>query len=452
MLVARTNSHNQLACNVFRPEVQQLESRTLLATCHVTRLGDFGVGSDPGGDQWRGDLRYCIRHANRIPGPDTIDFSVTGTINLRGALPHLASDIDIQGSGAELLAVRRDTGGNYRIFTVSSGATVRIDGLTVTNGTGGGPISLVTGGGIQNSGTLVLTNCVVTANNITSFSDTFGGGIYNDGRLTLIRTVVSNNTVLSTAGTYINWSFGGGIYNRGELTVIDSTISNNKAESWKNMDEEEFVLGGGIYSAGGSLSLTNSTVSGNRVVLAAQSGGIGHGAGISSNSSLLVVNSTISQNISSGPSAFSGGIRLWSGSAIITHSTIYGNSHSGISQYSSPPVPRLFLRNSIVSSVIGPFRGDHNLIGVDPMLGPLADNGGPTLTHALLPGSPAIDAGDNSDAPEWDQRGPGFPRIVNGRIDIGAFEVQATGIGGRNTVFTTPLFLSPVHGLSAERY
>ena len=61
------------------------------------------------------------------------------------------------------------------------------------------------------------------------------------------------------------------------------------------------------------------------------------------------------------------------------------------------------------------------------MLGPLADNGGPTQTHALLPGSPAIDAGDNTDAPEWDQRGIGFPRIVNGTIDIGAFEVQATG-------------------------
>jgi hypothetical protein len=64
------------------------------------------------------------------------------------------------------------------------------------------------------------------------------------------------------------------------------------------------------------------------------------------------------------------------------------------------------------------------------MLGPLADNGGPTPTMALLPGSPAIDAGDNTDAPMWDQRGPGFHRIVNGIIDIGAFEVQARGHGG----------------------
>ncbi len=69
-----------------------------------------------------------------------------------------------------------------------------------------------------------------------------------------------------------------------------------------------------------------------------------------------------------------------------------------------------------------------DLLNVDPLLGPLADNGGPTLTMALLPGSPAIDAGDNTDAPEFDQRGPGFPRIVNGTIDIGAFEVQASSL------------------------
>jgi hypothetical protein len=73
-----------------------------------------------------------------------------------------------------------------------------------------------------------------------------------------------------------------------------------------------------------------------------------------------------------------------------------------------------------------------NLVGsadnpIDPQLGPLDDNGGPTLTHALLSGSPAIDAGNNAYATDWDQRGPGYPRIVNGIIDIGAFEVQQDG-------------------------
>jgi hypothetical protein len=83
--------------------------------------------------------------------------------------------------------------------------------------------------------------------------------------------------------------------------------------------------------------------------------------------------------------------------------------------------------NLIGNSTGGSGYADTDILDVDPMLGPLADNGGPTQTHALLPGSPAIDAGDNADAPEFDQRGPGFPRIVNGIIDIGSFEVQSTG-------------------------
>src|SRR5262249_52070792 len=68
-----------------------------------------------------------------------------------------------------------------------------------------------------------------------------------------------------------------------------------------------------------------------------------------------------------------------------------------------------------------------DLLNVNPLLGPLQDNGGPTLTHALLPGSPAIDGGDPTDAPEWDQRGEGFYRVVGKNIDIGAYEDQGKG-------------------------
>src|SRR5262249_23608325 len=71
-----------------------------------------------------------------------------------------------------------------------------------------------------------------------------------------------------------------------------------------------------------------------------------------------------------------------------------------------------------------------DLVGTDPLLGPLQDNGGPTFTHALLPGSPAVDAGDNTGASEWDQRGEGFPRIVNKTIDISALEIQDGGGAG----------------------
>jgi hypothetical protein len=83
---------------------------------------------------------------------------------------------------------------------------------------------------------------------------------------------------------------------------------------------------------------------------------------------------------------------------------------------------------------------------IDPKLGPLQDNGGPTQTMALLPGSPAIDAGDNTDAPLFDQRGPGFPRIVNGIIDIGAFEVQAVALTVQCSV-TVPVLWPPNHQL-----
>src|SRR5262245_12656859 len=112
-----------------RLRVEPLEDRTLMSTCHVTRLTDMGVGKG-----FRGDLRYCISKVNAEPGPDAIDFTVTGTINLTGVLPALSTDIDIQGPGANLLTVRRDSGGDYRIFNVGSGDNVGISGMTVSNG------------------------------------------------------------------------------------------------------------------------------------------------------------------------------------------------------------------------------------------------------------------------------------------------------------------------------
>src|SRR5262245_4258951 len=109
----------------FVPRVVTLECRNLLSTCHVTRLTDQGIGNG-----FRGDLRYCINKVNSEPGPDVIDFTVKGTINLTSALPNLSTEIDIQGPGAGVLTVRRDSGGNYRIFTVRPGANVQISSVT----------------------------------------------------------------------------------------------------------------------------------------------------------------------------------------------------------------------------------------------------------------------------------------------------------------------------------
>src|SRR5262249_12814565 len=137
-------------------------------------------------------LRKAITEANATPEADTIQFSVTGTINLTGALPYLSGNliygggIDIQGPGAGGLTVRGDSGG-YRIFAVPRGATVGISGLTIANGAS----TLVDdGGGIYNEGTLTVSNCTLSGNSADQ-----GAGIYNKGgALTVINSTLSGNS------------------------------------------------------------------------------------------------------------------------------------------------------------------------------------------------------------------------------------------------------------------
>jgi hypothetical protein len=317
--------------------------------------------------------------------------------------------------------------------------TVTVSNSTLSgNSAGDGTLGYAGGygGGIQNSGTLTVTNSTLSGN---SAGD--GGGIYNNyGTLTVSNSTLSGNSATALAGS------GGGIYNYtyATLTVSNSILSGNSAGI--------FGSGGGIVNTG-TLTVTNSTLSGN-------SAGFGVGGGISNSGSLTVSSSTLSGN----STYYGGGGIFTNGSLTVSNSTLSGNYAYGNYPYLYGGgiylgLPAL-LHNTLIA---GNFRGpttrddvygslnpdsDYNLIGdgtgmtglhngvngnlvgsadnpIDPLLGPLADNGGPTLTHALLSGSPAIDAGNNAYATEWDQRGPGFRRIVNGVIDIGAFEVQA---------------------------
>jgi predicted outer membrane repeat protein len=173
----------------------------------VDSLGDAGVGVAAG----QGDLRYCLARANALPGPDTITFSVRGTINLTGALPDLASDIVLLGPTPGGMTVRRNTGGNYRVFNVAAGAVVGMCWLNVLNGSY--PPS-GEGGGIRNQGSLTLVHTSVSGNKAS-----YGGGISNGGSLVLENSSVANNT----AGG------GGGIYNTGTLVIQNSTVSGNHA-------------------------------------------------------------------------------------------------------------------------------------------------------------------------------------------------------------------------------
>jgi predicted outer membrane repeat protein len=202
------------------------------------------------------------------------------------------------------------------------------------------------------------------------------GGIDNVGALAIIDSTISHN---KAAGT------GGGIYSNNRVTIIDSTVSSNTAGYFSG-------VGGGINNVG-TLTVSNSTISAN-------SAGY-DGGGINNAGTLTVSNSTIAANSAS---YHGGGIDNKYDNSILKmrNSIVAGNTHDDLA---------------------GPLTsGDHNLIGGYPLLGPLQDNGGPTQTMALLPGSPAIDAGDNIGAPLWDQRGPRFPRIEHGTIDLGAFE------------------------------
>jgi hypothetical protein len=264
-----------------------------------------------------------------------------------------------------------------------------------------------------------------------------GGGIYNaaNGRLIVENTTLHGNAAFF-GFTSMNCSgYGGGIYSAGPATITGSTLFGNAASV---MGASPDTWGGGIYHAGDNMVILNSTVS-NNFVWSHGKGGTARGGGIySAGGQLRIAHSTIASNDCSNPDYWvtpkaGGGIAI-GGGAVHIHDTIVANNFfSGAGATRGPDLSGALASsdyNLVGNSNGGGGYAPTDLLNVPPLLGPLQDNGGPTWTMALLPGSPAIDAGDPNptDPPPWDQRGPGFPRIVNGRIDIGAFEVQATGM------------------------
>ncbi|MEZ6071162.1 MAG: right-handed parallel beta-helix repeat-containing protein [Pirellulales bacterium] len=279
------------------------------------------------------------------------------------------------------------------------------------------------GGGIRTDFELTLTATNVT-NNSTYGEGASGGGI-SMSRLNM-KLVDSNVSHNSTAGKN---AFGGGIRG-GNVTLVNSLVSDNQTSG-------ERAAGGGI-SLLGDLTLTNSTVSGNRTT-----GPSANGGGISGRN-LKIEHSTITDNHASAADAVGGGIgHTGSQSFVIRNSIVAGNTAGGGNDDLAVGNPTLFVvnytlvgdtsdLNAATSAALNV--GTGNLLNVDPLLGPLADNGGPTMTHALLPGSPVIDAGDPvfGAPPYTDQRG--YYRVVDGdgdmtaRIDMGAVEYGSVAV------------------------
>ena len=365
-------------------------------------------------------LREAIAYANTFTrSAPTITFDPTvfanhQTITLAGTellLTDTAEPITINAPVAGLTISGNHTS---RVFEIYSGATGHLNGLTITGGNAGSDY----GGGVYVSGTVTLANCVVTGN----IAGQGGGGVdgYSGGSVTLTNTTVSNNT------SY----YGGGLFvgSGSSLAMIDCTVSGNTATS----------VGGGLNGSG-TMNLVNSTFSGNTAVHVG--GGIAIGY-----SNATLTNLTITGNSAQ---IAGGGLYDYRANITLNNTIVAGNTHTGGASDISGNKAVAGSNNLIgTGGSDGLVNGSNgNQVGVaKPLLAPLGNYGGATQTIALLPGSPAIDAGKNSLAiGTTDQRGKPYV----GTVDIGAFQSQGftlTPVAGstpqstlRGAAFANPL-------------
>jgi parallel beta-helix repeat protein len=376
-----------------RPCLEVLEDRTVPTTTFtVKNLNDAGDGS----------LRFAVLAANDEQGLDTITFApgLAGTITLTTGQLEVKDSVTILGPGAGVLTVSGNNASRiFRVENLARDINVAISGLTLTRGTGDGNGDR--GGAIFVVGeNLTLSGMVVTGNH--AFEPGGGLAVGRGGTLTMENCTVRDNRSEGNGG-------GVGV-DSGTLVVRNTTISGNTAQR-----------GGGIFAVNSALALANCTISGNT---ARQSGG---GIKISTQTTATIRNSTVAFNTadSDNVAGGSGGGLIVAGGSATLQSTIVANNALG-SSGSSPDVDgTVTAANSLIENIIGTTftpASANNLFGQDPLLGPLANNGGPTQTHALLAGSPARDAGSNTGSLPFDQRG--FARVRGAAPDIGAFEAD----------------------------
>jgi len=410
-------------------------------------------------------LRAAIQEANAHDGADTIqlqadaiylltrvgadddalygDLDITDSVAIVGAGPTTLVDGNGGTTGDRVFSLFRCIRGATSMDgSCSNGdVTVTMSDITIVHGRSTGGY----GGGIRNDAVLKLDHCIIGVNAVFG-STPLGGGIYNAGTLELDDSLVINNVTSAT-----NFPEGAGIFNQGTLTILRSTIGGNSTAG----------LGGGILASAdvvATVRVRASTISGNS---AAQGGGIFETVGLDV---VDVINSTISGNFSTGNG---GGIYVQSGFMFLYNVTVTENqansdetgSASGGGVYNAAGTfnfaNSIIANNQLIVATVPPSldfdecagmltaQGNNILTSVNTshctisgpamiggaLLGALQDNGGPTFTHALLAGSPAIDAESTVSCTELldaplteDQRGVARPS--GAACDIGAFEVE----------------------------
>jgi hypothetical protein len=443
-------------------------------------------------DSGTGSLRQAIADSNVHLGSNTIDFapSAYGTILLTSGELLITNNLFIAGPGATNEAVNGNAAG--RIFHITN-TIATIAGLTITNGRVPSAMDYYGGGIANENATLTVSDCVIIGNSGPPSVGASGCGLANrvlsggTSSLTVVNSTITNNGAVG--------GYGGGIYNaafsgNAVLTVLGSVITGNTTT---NHSTYVILQGGGIYnfaccSGNATALVTNSTLAKNEATW---------GAGIYNScsdgtSSVQIVRSTLNTNRSfSGPSAI--GCVNANANLLVLNSTLSGNRGGGSAVAitgNGNQLPALANAQILNSTISGPtsgigiqlvFMGDFGTLQIgstilngtgggnisransgsvtslgfnlsndgndsslltnatdqvntDPMLGPLQHNGGPTFTHAPLPGSPAIDAGKNFSGSATDQRGlprtlnlAGIPNAAGGDgTDIGAVEMDAS--------------------------
>ena len=378
-----------------------ISKRTILITAVLFLLGLITSGCDIGTPPPCSQelLVKAINDANANgPGTDVIDLDgscvfqlgdVDNTVDGNNGLPAITSSIVINGNGA---TVRRSSGAQkaaIRLFYVAQGGDLTINDLILYDGMGMEPPDTTiairnSGGAIFNAGTLTVNNSVFDYNRARRY----GGAIYNAGTMAVSGTTFQNNEV--NIGNEPGES-GGAIYNDGTATLTACTLSDNIASQ----------SGAGITNSG-TMTVTNSTISGNSTTIA----GLASGAAVMNSGSITISFTTIANNTST-----TAGAVFSAPDTIEIHNTIVADNPGGNCSY--PPTSMILGINIDSDGSCG------GMVLADPQLGPLANNGGLTMTHSIAPTSLARDNAFGL-CPATDQRGE--PRPHGPKCDLGSFE------------------------------